>query len=585
MASADYRHGFDPTGGQRGSRSSVLPYASAWLLLAGALSLVVALLLLPLRVPIGPMYWDTYTYYDAANRMLSGQVPVRDFFMPAGPLGYVIAAIWIGAFPNGQPALLLHWSTLTMSLPLMALVLAGLPRETRPLAPWLVLPFLLFSLLPFNGKEFYPFPGSDGFGYYNRQVCLVLFPLVAGLVFMRQRALLVLLVAASMLVLFWLKITGFVAAGLICAFGLAAGRLKVRDAVAAALVFAAILGLMEVWGRLVSEYVSDIVLLLGLNSGSLLPRIVQALSLNFGIVASLGLLVLVLIAGDRSTILQSLGQLSRERSATALAAFLDRPAFWLAVLAVAGIVFESQNTGSQAMIFLWPVLLLTLSRHCSGLRESRSTSALTVSLLSAAVYLPLIVNIAERAARAYLGAVGNVALGHNNLKTLGNVSARPHVIARAQTMATIYAENRAVFEDLARRGEMPASLLYSEFDFQILYLTTLDGAIDAIHGLEAQRGIRFDSIMSLNFTNPVPWLMGRRAPTSITVGADPFRAVPPLDADTRKTVAAVDLVLLPTCPPTPANLKLELHFAEPLARHTRARLTPCYDVFIHSRFK
>jgi hypothetical protein len=583
MAAADNRHGSGPMGAREAGGSSALLYASGWLLLAGALVAVVVLLTLRLSVPIGPMYWDTYTYYDAAYRMLSGQVPVRDFFIPAGPLGYAVAALWVWAFPNGQPALLLHWSTLTMSLPLIALVLAGLPRETRALAPWLVLPFLLFSLLPFNGKEFYPFPGSDGFGYYNRQVCLVLFPLVAGLVFVRNRVLLVVLVAAAMLILFFVKITGFVAAGLICAFALAAGRLRFRDVVIAAIAFLAVLALVEISSRLVSGYVSDILLLLGLNSGSLLPRIFQALSINFGIVASLALLVIVLVVADRASISASLSRLVRERSAEAMATFADRPAFWLAVLGVAGIVFESQNTGSQAMIFLWPVLLWLVIEHARAVRDSRA--ALAVIALAGAVYLPLLVNITERAARAYLGAVGNVALQHTNLKTMGNVNARPAVMARAKTMAAFYGANRPVFDDLAKRDEMPVSLLYSEFDFQIMYLMTLDAAIDAIRALEAQRGVRFETIMALEFSNPVPWLMGRRAPVSLAVASDPFRALPPLDAATRASVGAVDLVLVPTCPPTPANNKLERHFAEPIALHLRQRLTQCHDVYLHPRFK
>jgi hypothetical protein len=563
--------------------ASPLPLLAAWLLLAAA-PLVAALLLLPpLRAPIGAMYWDTFTYYDAVGRILSGQVPVRDFFMPAGPLGYAVAALWVWAFPNGQPSLLLHWSTLTIALPLMALVVAGLPREEWRLAPWLVAPFVLFSLLPFNGKEYYPFPGSDGFAYYNRQTCIVLFPLVAGLMFLRSRALLAALVVLSMLVLFFLKITGFLAAGLICLFALAAGRLRLRDALAAAAVFLAILGAIEVTTRLVSGYLADILLLLGMNTGTLLPRVLQALSINFGLVAALGLLILALAVAERADIRASLGRLARERSAEALAGFADRPAFWLLALTAAGMAFETQNTASQAMIFVWPVLMRVIDGQRMEARLERAS--LAIVLLAGAVYLPLVVSIVERAARAYVGAMGNVALQHRNLGPLGAVSARPNVMARAETMAAVYAGNRAVFDDLAARGEMASSLLYADFDFQILHLMTLDRAIDAIRALEAGKGVRFETLMTLDFSNPLPFLMDRRAPLSVTVGSDPFRAVPPLDAAARAAVGDVHLALLPTCPPTPANLKLVAHFAEPLSRHRRMRLTPCHDVFLHPRFQ
>lgn len=572
----------EPQGARLGDRFGS-SYVLAWLSIMGAAVAAAALLTLPIRAPIGAMYWDTFTYYDAAGRILGGQIPVLDFFTPAGPLGYAVAAAWIWAFPNGQPSLLLHWSTLAMSLPLMALVLAGLRPQERPLATWLVLPFLLFSLLPFNGKEFYPFPGSDGFAYYNRQTCLVLFPLVAGLVFVRRPMLLTALVAASMVTLFFLKITGFLAGGLLCLFALAAGRLRVREAVAAALAFAVILVAIELPSRLVSEYLADVGLLLGMNTGSLMPRVVQALSINFGIVASAGLLFALLIAADRDGTASALRRLTRERSSPALAAAADRPAFWLAAVTIAGVAFETQNTGSQAMIFLWPVLLWILSVHLAGVRHDRT--AFAVMALVGAVYLPLVVGIGERAARAYVGTVGNVALAHRNLGTLGAVSARPQVVERARTMAAAYAANRAAFEDIAARGEMPSPLLYSDPDFQIMYLTAIDDAIEAIRTLEAQRGARFDVIMSLSFTNPTPWLMNRRAPRLITVGADPYRAVPPLDAGARASVAAADLVLLPTCPPTPAVSKLADHFSEPLAQHRRIGLTPCYDALLHPKFR
>lgn len=578
---ADTVRGMNPPGEKAGARSGG-PWALAWLLLAGTIAITVLLLMLPLRAPIGAMYWDTFTYYDAAGRILSGQVPVRDFLMPAGPLGYAVAALWIWAFPQGQPALLLHWSILTVSLPLMALAVAALPPERRALAAWLVLPFVVFSLLPFNGKEYYPFPGSDGFAYYNRQTCLALFPLVAGLVFARPGMLLTVLVAASMLVLFLLKITGFLAAGLICLFALAAGRLRFRDAAAAALGFGLVLGGIELTGGLVSGYLADILQLLRMNTGTLLPRVLQALSINFGLVISLGLLIAVLIAADRTEIRAALARLMREKSAGAFAAFMDRPAFWLAAITIAGMAFETQNTAGQAMIFVWPLLLWTIvaQRATAG----PGHAGLAVLALAGAVYLPLVVNVVERAARAYVGATGNVALQHRNLRTLGAVSARPSVMARAETMAAVYAGHRATFDDISARGEMASSLLYSDFDFQILHLRELDRAIDAIRALEAARGARFETLLTLDFSNPVHWLMGRRAPVNITVGSDPYRAVPPLDEATRKAVGGTDLALLPTCPPTPANLKLAAHFAEPLARHRRLQLTPCYDAFLHPRF-
>src|SRR5689334_1005023 len=95
---------------------------SPWTLFAASLVFVVLLLSLPLVLPIGPMYWDVYIYYDAANRIVDGQVPSVDFFAPVGPLGYYLFTGWLKLFPDAQPTLLAHWSLLAVTAPLMAAV-------------------------------------------------------------------------------------------------------------------------------------------------------------------------------------------------------------------------------------------------------------------------------------------------------------------------------------------------------------------------------------------------------------------------------------------------------------------------------
>ena len=92
-------------------------WASPLLLLAVALAAVLLLLSLPLSLPIGPMYWDVLIYYDAANRIFDGQMPVVDFFTPVGPLGYYLFAGWLTLFPNAQPVLIAHWSLLASPCP------------------------------------------------------------------------------------------------------------------------------------------------------------------------------------------------------------------------------------------------------------------------------------------------------------------------------------------------------------------------------------------------------------------------------------------------------------------------------------
>ena len=55
-------------------------------------------------------------------------------------------------------------------------------------------------------------------------------------------------------------------------------------------------------------------------------------------------------------------------------------------------------------------------------------------------------------------------------------------------------------------------------------------SMGAILAYEAANGVRFETIMSLNFANPFPFLLDRLGTRLVAIGADPFRAVPEPDA-------------------------------------------------------
>ena len=550
--------------------------------MAVVLTFVPVLLLFPLRVPIGPMYWDVFIYYDAANRIFDGQVPVNDFFTPVGPLGYYLFAGWVALFPNGAPTLLAHWSLLAVTAPLMALVVLHVDARSRTTAYALLIPFLIFALLPFNSREFYPFPGSDGFGIYNRQICQMLYVLVAALIFVRSPRLLALIVAVAMTALFFLKITGFVSGAMICLFAFMAGRVPLRYALAAAGAFLAVLALLELTSGLVSHYVQDILALVAINSGSLAPRFLQAMSHTFGVLLPGGALILLLIWSGREKLAARLSAIRTERTAGSIAKFLHNDAFWLAVVLFAGVTFETQNTGSQAMIFAWPVILSIVMR--TGSLMAKPKLLIATFVLSAAVALPPAINTIERATRAYAGSVKNFALEHENLKTLGAVSMRGDVLERSQKMIDFYPKHRPVFEEIVQMGELPSFILYSDFEFQITHLRAIDRATDSIRALEAENGVRFETIMALNFVNPFPWLMDRHAPEHVAIGADPMRAVPqpgPLVAD---SIRETDIILHPKCPPTTANAKLLELYAPMMTGHRKIALDACYDAYVHPKF-
>src|SRR5690606_36540723 len=107
--------------------------------------------------------------------------------------------------------LLASWSLMTVTVPLMALVLVDVQKRSVATAYALLLPFLFFSLLPFNTGEFYPYPGSHGFAIYNRQVSQLLYVLAAALVFVRGWKMLAAIATLAMLALTFVKVTGLVA--------------------------------------------------------------------------------------------------------------------------------------------------------------------------------------------------------------------------------------------------------------------------------------------------------------------------------------------------------------------------------------
>lgn len=532
-------------------------------------------LALPVNVPIGPMYWDLFIYFDAANRLFSGQVPATDFFAPVGPLGYYLFAGGVKLFASAQPLLLVHWSLFVVTAPLMAVALWQVDQKSRATALALLLPFLVFAILPFNTREFYSFPGSDGFGIYNRQVCQLLYVLIVALIYLRDQRLLLISIVAGMSGLFLTKITGFVSGGLLCAFAFAAGRLSLRTAVTSAVLFLGILGILEISSGFTLNYFADILALVVMNEGSLLPRFLQAASHTFGIVAPAGLLALALLFHDRAHLLEKL----RSGSFPGIARVIDHEAFWIVAVLIAGIFFETQNTGSQALIFIWPAVLPALTRLWQT-ETARGPAFLAAAALAAAAALPPLVNTMERAARTYIGAIKNVELPNRNLKTLGRVNMRPEVLRRSEKMLDFYVRHRETYADFIRIQELPAYMYYSEFDFQAAHLLAIDGAMDAIRELEAEQGIRFETILNLNFVNPFPWLLDRQAPLHVAIGADPTRAVPPPDADALEAVRQTDLILHPTCPLTTANADLLKIYAPAMQEHERITLNQCFDAYL-----
>ncbi|MCE7026803.1 hypothetical protein [Jiella avicenniae] len=568
---------FTTTAVQANPARRFAPFASPLLLLAAVSVLLIALLLLPLTVPIGAMYWDLFIYFDAANRIFGGQVPGVDFFTPVGPLGYWLFALVEWVFPKGQPLLVAQWSLFLVTGPLIALVVADVDKLSRGLALALLGPFLVFQLLPFNVTSYYSFPSVDGFGIYNRQITEILYVLAAGLVFAASRRVVFAVVVGTMLALFLTKVTGFFAGGLLCVVALAARRIELRVALAAAATFLAVLAVLELFLGVVSAYVGDIAALLSMNEGSLLPRFLQAASIHFTVFGPLCALMLTLAVLDGRDIAGAAGALVRSPGWAPLARLVDRPLVWIAAATFAALFVETQNTGGQGFVFLWPVLLMAWTRRSAvfGMRLG------LVALLIAASSLPYFVEVTSRATRAFVGQMKYERLANEHLGPLGQVTQRPEIIHHAKVMKAIYRDHPGTYEAIAEAGELPNFTLYSEPDFQLTWLMAVDEAAGAIKAFEASHDVRFETIMSLNFVNPFPWLLDRQAPHAIAIGADPYRAVPDPDGAVISAVRATDLILYPRCPITGANERLRSLYEPALQAKTKIALSPCWDAYVN----
>lgn len=537
------------------------------LIAAFALAAVFALIL-PLNLPIGPNNWDTLVYYDAIHRIRAGQTPNVDFFAPVGPLGYYLATLLDGVFPRAQPMLLVNWALLPVLLPSMAMLTGHVTARSRGQALALLLPFLLFASLPINLHAIYPISGFDGYGHYNRHVALLLYALVATLIFARDRRLLVGLVALLMLTLFLVKITGAVSGALLVGYAVLVGRLRVRDAVLAAVLVLVSLGALDLATGMVQAYVDDILTLLRLNTGSLSSRFVTVAALNLNVIAPCTLLVGILaLAGWRER---------AELSWARMRALAASPPGWLAAVLIAETLFETQNTGSLDFIGLWPVILLVLVDW----QARRDWQGLLVLVLCLAVVLPGLSAFVERSARAVFAAPFYPALDLADLGTLGQVNVKAEIAERAPIMLEHYAAHQASYRDLATRGQMPSYILPSNTDYQATWLLELQQGLVAIRAWEATAGRRLNGVFTLDFVDPLNRLLGREPARHVPIGVDTTRTNPPLTAQTLAALEGTDAILQPKCPPTVDRATLATHFARALQRRKRVALSSCWDMYL-----
>jgi hypothetical protein len=548
----------------------------AWL--AAFAAGVILLLSQSLWLPLGANYWDLYTYVDTAYRLKVGQLPHVDFFVPVGPAGYYLYYAVTTLFPRAHTLLAVHHSILIVALPVMAVIAVEAGRRSRSEALALVIPFILFGALPMNGIELYPSPGFDGYGNYNRHSALLLYLMVAAMLFVRSRSIVGVLVIILLVTLFLTKITGFaVGLGLVI-HGLAAGRISLRAALAALALTALVFAGVEWKTALISNYCADILQLIRINTGSLLPRILTVLSLKFNVITPAALLIALVAWSQRSILTAAMKRSFKEPSLDAFRALADHDAVWLASLLLAGFAFETQNTGSHEFILLWPALLRLMRRYPAPW----PVQAAPALVLIAAIALPTPISILHRTARTLFSMPKYDKVDAPLMGPFGQVTAKPEIMLQSRAMLAHYADSLASYERIAKRGVLPSYILFSEMDFQVGWLVSVQKAAEAILAYEAISQRRFERIVTLDFVDPLPAMLGRTPLKDLSIGNDPDRTLAQLGARAIAEINSADAILVPLCPLTTARTTIFSAYGRHLKDRRVVSLTPCFNMLLKS---
>lgn len=542
------------------------------------------LLTLPLKLPLGSNHTDLYFIIDGAYRVSLGQVPHADFFAPSGALPFYLLAGADWLFPRAQPLLAAQLSLLVITLPLMLLIGLDVDRRSRLLALGVTLPFAILSLLPINAIEFYPAPGADGIGVYNRQSGFVLYVLMAAMFLMVESWRRNLVLAVALTALFFIKINAFVPALVLVVFGLVAGLLTLRAAAVTLASTSATILIVGISTGTLLPYLADIAAMVAHNQGHTLSRIATMLSVKFDVIMTITVLILALLALRAGHIWELAGKIIAgppvERS-WHLRQLLQLDVTLLCVGFIMAITIEMQNTGSQEFVFLWPLLLALLMRVRAedAPRTVRWKPVLIV--LFAAAILPTFVIILHRGARMIAVTSTYASLGLPQLKGLDRAVTRPQYLAHARAMPAHYGSTRPQYTALAEAGQMPSTILWSEIEYQAFYLVNLAEALAAFRQLEIRMGRAFATVYTPDNVDMMPYVLGRMPLRDVTVSLDLGRGFP-ASRQARLVAAAgrADAIFLRRCPVTPYSLDLARLMQPALEGRALIGLTPCWDIAV-----
>jgi hypothetical protein len=529
-----------------------------------------------LRLPIGPNYHDVYLFVDVAHRINQGQVPHIDFFIPIGFLPFYLHDILQLTFPSAQPVLAVQYGILLILVPLALWLGIDLERQSRRIAIAVLLPLAALALLPFNIIDFYPAPGIDGYGIYNRQAGLMLYVLVAALALARSRWLKLVVAAVVLNALVYIKITAGLAAFAFVVIGVVNGRLGWRDGLAALASLVVLTIALQLTTGLPRAYIGDLTGLVEDNTDTLFVRLLTFVSLKFDVLAGVAVVGLFALWCDRMRLVSALGWLTGGRPWFAIGWIVSHPVALLGALTAVATGYETQNTGSNEFVYLWPAMFGLMNALMPRMMESQRLALVVLACFAMA---PSLTKVLHKAARTAAVAPGYVPVTAELRGPLAMTLTKPVHSERAEVMARHYAEQRQAWTALAEAGQIPSEIHYSEPDYQTFYVRSVAEAVGAVRALEARTGTRFTSTYVLDFVDPVTAQLGRKPPRFVSVANDPDRTFP---VRIRERVAAelatVDALLLPRCPVTPPRLGIAKAVESALSERSIMPLSRCWDI-------
>jgi hypothetical protein len=491
----------------------------------GAAAILLAMLVLPGATYIGNFVHDIMIFYGAADRVLDGQVPNRDFHTPLGPLAYLLPAfgLWLGGSLGGMMPLATA-AFVGLAAPLLIYVCAT--RLPLLFALGFAAYLLLLFVVPLNPGD--P-PDFTSFAMFYNRFCWGLLSLLFLMILPRKDgighwAADAAVIALLLLLMLYLKVSYTAFGVLFCAGLILFRHMRVAGPAALLLTAAAAVVIELFWGG-TAAYLADIRMAAdasGAVRGTLftLGRTVLA-NLTDGLIF-LAVLVLALVRGVRRDML-----------------------FFALAMAGAGILLINQNAQTTGIITLVPAALVAVLAPTRAPADEKSRwLRLPALLLIGALAIPQ-------------AAIAAVTLGYFSLKSSRPPSGSPWearinglFVQEGQLnsfepgldkLRIAYRNGSADAHTLnmARHAHLRQPLAQPE------YLWTVEDAVQLLRRDPRLSG----SVFVMDMPNPLNALLGRPAPRGVdawnhagrTFSEDVYRRPEEMFAD-------VDVVMIPKAP-------------------------------------